>query len=81
MLENLFGEGKTKVAFFILGIVGNAWLGVWNGEAVVLEFDMGERSIGIVDGKFVLGDSRTLSWSSLDCLSVQLDSFLELIVL
>jgi hypothetical protein len=65
-LENFFAEGQPQVGFFIVGIQLDTFFGVFNGEAVVLEFDLREGPVGVVDGNFVIGNGSP---------SAMLDSF------
>lgn len=81
MLQHLLGEGQPKVGLFVVGVVGDAGLGVWNGQPVILEFDMGEGSVGVVDGHFALGDSGSLVGGKFDGLGVAVHGLLEVVVL
>ena len=80
-MENLFGEGQAHVGLFVIGVVFDAVLGVGDGESVVLEFDVGEGSVGVVDGYFVGGHSGVLGVGVVDGLGVEVDCFLELVAL
>jgi hypothetical protein len=81
MLQNFLGEGESQICFFVVGIVGDACLGIGNSQSVVLELDVRERSVGVVDGQLVFGHSRTLQEGELDGLAVGLYCLLELVVL
>jgi hypothetical protein len=81
MLQNFLGEGESQICFFVVGIVGDACLGIGNSQSVVLELDVRERSVGVVDGQFVFGHSRALHEGELDGLAVGLHCLLELVVL
>lgn len=80
MLEHFLGEGQTKIGLFVLWIAGNARFSIGNGKTVVLELYVSKWSIGIVNGKLALGNSRTLRQSEFDCFRVAVHCLLELII-
>lgn len=81
MLKDLFGEGKTHVCLLILGVIDDTFLCIRNSQAVILELNMGECSIGEVDGQLALGNPGTLRSRCLDCLRIELHCFFEAVVL
>lgn len=80
MLQHLLGESQTKIGLLVFRIVGNARLGIRDGEAVVFELDVSEGSIGVIDGELAFGDARALGKSKLYCFSVAVNCLLELVV-
>jgi hypothetical protein len=50
MLKNLFAKGQSKIGFFVVGVKLDAFFGIFYGKSVILELNIGERSVGVVNG-------------------------------
>lgn len=81
VLQNLVGKGKSKVTFFVVRVVGDAGFCVLNGEAIAFQFDLGEGSIGVVDGDFVFRHPGLGFAGVLNGFGIALDGFVVVVVL
>jgi hypothetical protein len=80
MLQHFLGEGKTEIGFFVVRVVRNAGLCIGDGQSVVFKLDVGEGSIGKIDGKFGFRNSGALGCGSFDGFGIELHCLLEMVI-
>lgn len=50
MLKEFVQEAQPQKGFFVGGVELDTCFGVGEAESIVLVFDVGERSVGVIDG-------------------------------